>query len=102
MSVCTGLLAHDTLPVPGVCISACGWFVSGGNFTSAAVWGLEPLHCQVPLALIEPDRSGKQDLYFTMCLTFLSCAGREVADSSLRVRAEEYFLAEKVELLAGS
>lgn len=39
------------------------------------VWGLEPLHCQALLALMEPDSSGKQGLYFTTCLTFFSHAG---------------------------
>jgi len=56
-----------------------GWFISKRDFASAVVWGLKPLHCQAPLELMEPDRSGKQDLYFMTCLTFLSRVGQEVA-----------------------
>lgn len=83
--VCLHLL-HAALPVPWACVSACGWFISKGNFASVAVWGLKTLHCQAPLALMEPDSSGKQDLYFTTCLTFLSRAGQEVAASPSGLR----------------
>lgn len=79
-SACVSL-AHDALPVPWACVSACGWFISKGSFASVVVWGLKPLHCQAPLALMEPDSSGKQDLYFTTCQTFLPCADQEVAAS---------------------
>lgn len=79
-------LVRNALPVPWACGSACGWFISKGSFAGAVVWGLKPLHCQAPLALMEPDRSGKQDLHLTTCLTFRSCAGQEVAASPSGLR----------------
>lgn len=69
-------------PGPGSCVSACGWFISKGNFTGSVVWDRKPFSLSAPAVLMEPDSSGKQDLCFTTCLTFLCrVAGREGAAS---------------------